>query len=296
VAEWPNVPHRFQEAVDNLDAGDVWLIELQMYPPGKSATPMEWLQVNYDVIWTSSWSRAVVCVEAGANGSQDLDDPSWDGVFDRNIRDSGAIMVGAGTPTTRVAEYFTNYGTRMDVHAWGSEIVTTGYGDLHDGGTLQTRYTQSFGGTSGASPMITGSALALQGISKTNYGVVMTPVVLRALLHDTGIPHNDPVKEIGPRPDLAVAVGGIIDPAAAPDGRASSELRLAAAPNPFHTNAKVRFALAQAGDVNGWAQAGQRQVNWNGRDDAGRSLGSGVYYFRLDAENERQTGSIELIR
>ncbi len=313
VAEWPDVPHRFQEAVDNLDAGDVWLIELQMYPPGNPhATPMEWLQVNYDVIWTSSWSREVVCVEAGANGSQDLDDPSWEGVFDRNIRDSGAIMVGAGTPTTRVAEYFTNYGSRMDVHAWGSEIVTTGYGDLYDGGTLQTRYTQTFGGTSGASPMIAGSALALQGISKMNYGVVMTPVVLRALLHDTGIPHNDPVKEIGPRPDLAAAVGGIIDPAAAPDGRASSELRLAAAPNPFHTNAKVRFALSQGGDVrlvvydmsgrqvrtlvNGWAQAGQRQVNWNGRDDAGRSLGSGVYYFRLDAENERQTGSIELIR
>ena len=140
----------------------------------------------------------------------------------------------------------------------------------------------------------------------------MTPVVLRALLHDTGIPHNDPVKEIGPRPDLAAAVGGILDPAAAPDGRASSELRLAAAPNPFHTNAQIRFALSQGGDVrlvvydmsgrqvrtlvNGWAQAGQRQVNWNGRDDAGRSLGSGVYYFRLDTENEKRTGSIELIR
>ena len=57
VGEWPNVPHYFQEAVDNLDEGDAWLIELQMYPPGKNATPMEWLQVNYDVIWTSSWAR-----------------------------------------------------------------------------------------------------------------------------------------------------------------------------------------------------------------------------------------------
>ncbi|MFC1572296.1 S8 family serine peptidase, partial [Candidatus Eisenbacteria bacterium] len=167
---YPDVAQYFQEALDELDAGDVWLIELQMYPTGRDATPMEWLQVNYDVIWTSSWAREVVCVEAGANGSQDLDDPSWGGVFDRNQRDSGAIMVGAGTPTGRVAEYFTNFGSRMDVHAWGSEIVTTGGGNLYDGGTLQTRYTNSFGGTSGASPMIVGAGLCLQGIAKSYLG------------------------------------------------------------------------------------------------------------------------------
>ena len=110
VAEWPNVPHYFQEAIDHLSAGDVWLIELQMYPQGRQATPMEWLQVNYDVIWTGCWARGIVCMEAGANGSQNLDDASWGGVFDRNVRDSGAIMVAAGTPTGLVAEYFTNYG------------------------------------------------------------------------------------------------------------------------------------------------------------------------------------------
>lgn len=209
-AEWPDVPHRFQEAVDALDPGDVWLIELQMYPPGKSATPMEWLQVNYDVIWTGCWGKGVVCIEAGANGSQDLDDASWDGVFDRNQRDSGAIMVGAGTPTGRVAEWFTNYGSRMDVHAWGSEIVTCGYGDLHSGGNLQTEYTRNFGGTSGASPMVTGSALCLQGISREIHGTYLQPALLRRLLNETGVPHLDPVREIGPRPDLGAAVEQLI--------------------------------------------------------------------------------------
>ena len=57
------------EAVDNLDAGDAWLIELQMYPPETNqATPMEYLQVNYDVIFNGVWSRDVICMEAGANG------------------------------------------------------------------------------------------------------------------------------------------------------------------------------------------------------------------------------------
>ncbi len=140
----------------------------------------------------------------------------------------------------------------------------------------------------------------------------MTPAVLRALLHETGIPHNDLVKEIGPRPNLEAAVAGIIDLSAVPDAGASSELRLVAGPNPFHKNTLVRFALSQAGDArlvvydmsgrqvrtltNGWAQAGERQVIWNGRDDMGRNLGSGVYYFRLDTENERRTGTIKLIR
>lgn len=205
IGEWPDVPHRFMEAAEALDPGDIWLIELQMFPAGRGATPMEWLQVNYDVIWTSSWAMGVVCVEAGANGSQDLDAGHWDGVFDRNVRDSGAIMVGAGTPTGRSAEGFTNYGSRMDVNAWGSSIVTTGYGDLYNGGSRETEYTRSFGGTSGASPMIVGSGLCLQGIARAHHGSPMTPLALRQLLNETGIPHLGS-RLIGPRPDLAAAV------------------------------------------------------------------------------------------
>ena len=177
-----------------------------MYPPETNeATPMEYVQVNYDVIWTGVFSRGVVCVEAGANGSQDLDAGIWNGIFDRTVRDSGAIMVGAGTPTGRVAEWFTNYGSRMDVHAWGSEIVTSGYGDLYNGGSLQTEYTSDFGGTSGVSPMIVGSSLCLQGIARANLFRVLEPLELRSILHDTGIDHLDPSREIGPRPDLSEA-------------------------------------------------------------------------------------------
>ncbi|MGI9014858.1 MAG: S8 family serine peptidase [Phycisphaerales bacterium] len=205
IEEWPNVPHRFLEAAEALDPGDIWLIELQMFPSGRSATPMEYVQANYDVIWTSSWAMNVVCVEAGANGSQNLDDASWGGLFDRNVRDSGAIMVGAGTPTGRAAEGFSNYGSRMDAHAWGSAIVTTGYGGLHNGGSRQTQYTSTFGGTSGASPMVVGTGLCLQGIHKHNFEAPLTPADLRAIITTTGIPHLGD-RLIGPRPDLAAAI------------------------------------------------------------------------------------------
>ena len=311
INEWPNVPHRFQEAIDALSPGDVWLIELQMYPPiTNQATPMEWVQVNYDVIFTGVFADGVVCVEAGANGSQNLDAPIWDGVFDRNVRDSGAIMVAAGTPVGRVAEWFTNYGSRMDAHAWGSEIVTTGYGDLYSAGPLTTEYTASFGGTSGASPMVTGTALCLQGIVKAQFGFVMSPLQLRSLITTTGIPHLGALP-IGPRPDLGAAVSAVLA-TSSPERASVSELRVVAAPNPFRAITTIRFSIPEAGPatlaihdvagrqvrtlLDGAVDAGERRFVWDGRDDAGRSLASGVYFYRLQAVSERRTGRVQLLR
>ncbi len=315
INEWPNVPNRFQDAIDHLDPGDVWLIELQMFPPGKDATPMEWVQANYDVIWTGVWSRGVVCMEAGANGGQNLDDLSWGGVFDRNVRDSGAIMVAAGTPYGRIAESFTNYGTRMDAHAWGSSIVTTGYGDLYNGGTDQTQYTSSFGGTSGASPMVTGCALCLEGIAQANLGHRIDPISLRTLIHETGVPHLDPHKEIGPRPDLEAAIVELIDYSGAPEpvlAERASALRLAGAPNPCRSSAAIHFTLPSPSDVRlvvvdaggrcvrtllaGTVPAGDQLLRWDGRDDIGRDAGSGVFFLRLAAGGEEAVAEVKRVR
>jgi serine protease len=309
INDWPVVPQYFQEAVDQLAAGDAWLIELQMFPPGRSATPMEYLQVNYDVIFNGVWSRDVICIEAGANGSQNLDDPSWLGIFDRNVRDSGAIMVAAGTPFGLVAESFTNYGTRMDVHAWGSSIVTTGYGDLYSEGPLQTYYTSSFGGTSGASPMVTGSALVLGGIARAA-GVPFTPITLRTILHDTGTPYQG-VRYIGPRPDLEAAVAELLQTASvvAPVTIAVP-WHIESAPNPFSDSIQFRLegparqALRMGVyDVNGRRMRqlespiteGVRVVAWDGRDDAGSRLGSGVYFLRIDTPGFEQSVKIQKI-
>jgi len=311
VEEWPNVPHYFLEAINALDPGDVWLIELQMYPPGRDATPMEWLQVNFDAIWTGCWSLGVVCIEAGANGGQNLDSSVWNGVFDRTVRDSGAIMVAAGTPTGRVAEWFTNYGSRMDVHAWGSEIVTTGYGDLHDGGSEETLYTDEFGGTSGASPMVAGASLCLQGIAVEYRGSPLTPLELRTLLHDTGIPHLGSLA-IGPRPDLAAAAAQIVDTTEAPLAAAPASLAVLSVVSPFSGGTVVQFAQGRTGtarlhvfDVAGRrvrtiegpaAAAGVRSLAWDGRLGDGREAGSGVYLYRLEAGGEVTTGRLVKVR
>ena len=74
-------------------------------------------------------------IEAAGNGNVNLDQAACSGVFDRTVRDSGAIIVGAGQPPSsgvdRQREGFSTFGSRVDLQGWGSGVVTTGYGDLY---------------------------------------------------------------------------------------------------------------------------------------------------------------------
>lgn len=192
----------FDLASHRLDPGDVWLIELQGDGPADEPVAMEYWQANFDAI-AASTALGRICVEAAGNGGQDLDDPIYEGRFDRSVRDSGAIMVAAGTPYDMIPEDFTNYGSRIDANGWGSQIVTTGIGDLY-GDNEDEWYTADFGGTSGASPMIVGVCCCAQSIYKTrSYGAVIEPVALRTAITSSGAPQPPPADHaIGPRPDL----------------------------------------------------------------------------------------------
>ncbi len=193
----------FDTASSALHPGDVWLIELHAPGPGGDYIAMEYWQANYDAI-ANSTAQGRICVEAGGNGSANLDDAIYDGRFDRNIRDSLAVLVGAGLPQTMQPEWFTNYGSRIDVNGWGSAIVTTGYGDLYEGTGINQWYTADFGGTSGASPIVVGACCVAQSVYRNlTAGEVISPETLRDLLVETGSPQPQPVtQKIGPRPNL----------------------------------------------------------------------------------------------
>lgn len=199
-----------------LEPGDVLLIEQQAVSNGVYV-PVSISPAVFDAI-AAAVAKGIVVVEPAGNGTpggspyENLDDPIWEGWFDRQRRDSGAIMVGGGasplsefTPRDRPPGG-SCYGARVDVQGWYDHIVTTAEGDLanlfntDDG--LQG-YTSYFSGTSGASPMVAAVAAIASSVAIEVRGAPWDPIDLRAAISSTGTPQAEGSGEhIGPQPDL----------------------------------------------------------------------------------------------
>jgi len=119
--------------------------------------------------------------------------------------------------------FFSNYGARVDVQGWGWEVTSTGYGDLQGGSDPNQWYTDTFSGTSSASPIVVGALACVQGVLRAHGRIPLSPTraieLLRAtgspqqdgpaftFIHDyAGYPHNHPARprtqRIGNRPNL----------------------------------------------------------------------------------------------
>jgi len=214
VSQWRtastyNTAEAILSAVGTMNAGDVLLLEAQTsYPTASGYVPVEVEQAVFDAIQFAT-SQGIIVVEAGANGSVDLDafqDVNGKHILNRNspdFRDSGAIIVGAASSTVPHARLsFSNFGTRIDCFAWGQNIDTCGDGWT---GTATNLYTTSFGGTSGASPIIAGAALLLQSWRIKQNNNRYLPDELRGLLGNVTLnTHSaNPISDrIGVMPNL----------------------------------------------------------------------------------------------
>ncbi len=209
-------PDAMMAAMATLSFGDVLLLEAQLSITGWTNMPIEVLDAEFDTIRLAS-ALGIVVVEAAGNGSNDLDtysDGGGDMIFNRSapgFRDSGAIMVGAGsssTPHTRLG--FSNFGSRIDCYGWGEDVDTC---SSTSGGST-TSYTASFSGTSSASPIVTGAALALQGIAEASLSSRFSPKQLRAILSAPAngtASNNPPVDRIGVMPDLRAIIEDVLN-------------------------------------------------------------------------------------
>lgn len=122
------------------------------------------------------------------------------------------------------------------------------------------------------------------------------------ILEEQGVPCEFAIDDIYWDANLATAV----------DTPASRTSRLeAAAPNPFNARTTLAFELGigasyqltihdAAGRVvrtfEGLGQAGRNAIHWNGRDDQGREVASGVYSYRLEAGGETQARKMVLVK
>ncbi len=223
-------------AADRLNAGDLLLLEIHRAGPrhGFQARndqlgyiAIEWWPDDFDAIQYAT-SRGVIVVEAAGNGAENLDDAlysvrpagfpaTWTNPYNRANRDCGAVVVGAGAPppgthgrshgADRSRLDFSNFGALIDCQGWGREVTSTGYGNLQGGPDARFWYTETFSGTSSASPIVTGVLGSLQGALRAAGRTPMTPATARAWLRATGSPQQDepgrPASQrIGNRPDL----------------------------------------------------------------------------------------------
>ena len=213
-----SVAQAITSATAELEPGDIILIEVHARGPETvtcdcnfsqcNYLPMEFWQAEFDAIQTAT-ANGLIVVEAGGNGSVNLDHPEYANAFNRDFRDSGAILVGASVSNARAPACFTNHGTRIDLHGWGRNVTTTGYGDAYQGNPEgKDKYTFSFSGTSSASPIVAGSVAALQSISVEQDGIILSAAQVRDLLVDTGTPQTSASSDklIGPLPNLAAAI------------------------------------------------------------------------------------------
>ena len=151
-----------------------------------------------------------IFVATCANGGRSLDDPRFGGAFDRSVRDSGAIFVGATDGVSLVRAWYSNFGNIVDTHCWGENVVAAGFGGLFFGNNdPRQAYTAAYAGTSASTPILASCIAALQGAAQQQLGNRLTGSEIRTLLQT----HGTAVSSIGMRPDMRAifTATGILD-------------------------------------------------------------------------------------
>lgn len=185
-----------------LRAGDVFIYEMQATGKDNNYVPADYNQAVWDITKAAT-DNGIIVVAAAGNGNQNLDDSYYSGYIARG--DNGSIIVGAGSAdNSRSKQSFSTYGSRVNVQGWGQSVTSSGYGALYNGGEHAT-YTNSFSGTSSATPIVTSAVVAIQSYAKNKLGFILTPREMRNLLIETGRAQGSG-EHIGPFPDVKAAI------------------------------------------------------------------------------------------
>jgi hypothetical protein len=219
------------------------------------------------------------------------------------------VMNVAATGRNATAAPFTNFGPWVDVAAPGVEILSTSHVPTDLDPTHH--YIGIRDGTSVSVPQIVGIAALLESCDETLSG----PDKFNLIVSNTS-PYNDSL-DLGA--GIANAKKALEAAGCGPSPVTGIEpTRIETAPfswlypNPFNPTTRVYFQLDRASevevifyDVKGRVvrhlikrpfMAGTNSIAFNGVDDGGRRLASGVYFYRISAGNRVERRKAVLVR
>ena len=180
-------------AAQDLEAGDIMLLEMQTdegYQPNKWG-PAE-LQEEVFIATKAATDKGITVVSTAGNGGVDLDSPEYSSYM--AMGSSGAILVGSGTPDLgHYKNPDSTYGSRVDVHSWGSNVLTAGGdgGASSNGLDIDQNYSY-YTGTSSAGALVAGMCASWQSMQFASTGRKLTPNQLRSQIRNRGYEQGDP--------------------------------------------------------------------------------------------------------
>jgi hypothetical protein len=198
------------KAIDDANEGDVLILEMQAQGCHASGGQGKFGPADYDpTVWdlvNLATEKGIVVVAAAGNGAQDLDNICFEAYRDRG--DNGSIIVGAGSADLNPLD-FTSYGTKVSLQGLGENVYTLSQGSLQ-GGDFTVQYSNSFNGTSAATPIVASAVILIQSWAKEHLNRFLTPQKVRSLLIETGTPQFTSSKNIGPLPNVKAAIEQLI--------------------------------------------------------------------------------------
>lgn len=225
-----------------------------------------------------------ICIVA-AKGNDNTDKPSYPADFP-NVLSVGAVN------SLDIKANFSNYGTTLDLVAPGVDILST---------VPLPKTTDYYDGTSMAAPFVSGVAALILSINPQ-----LKPADVYKILTDTtddlGVPGFDNFYGYG-RLNAGRALS------AAKDYVPQVVRKTFSYPNPFYLSKTQRifFAIPDAIDdgqlpkVRIYNFAGDllksgTMRDWDGKDDNGNLVSTGLYFFAVETSKGKSTGKMTVIR